>query len=65
MRSAVRTASSVRGDGADNGADPLAALGRLVELLPEVGDGVRELAPLVRDLAAEVGLTRHRAAPPS
>src|SRR5436305_505619 len=53
------------GGGADHDTDLLAPLGRLVELLAQVGHGVRELAPLVRDLAAKVGLSGHRATPPS
>src|SRR4029079_17411065 len=52
------------GGGADRCADPLPALGGLVDLLAQVGDGVRELAPLVRELTAEVGLSGHRATPP-
>src|SRR5205807_2081147 len=52
------------GGGAERRAELLPALGRLTELLPQRGDGVREFAALVRDLAPKIRLRRHCAAPP-
>jgi hypothetical protein len=49
---------------ADPDAELLAALGRLADLLAQRRDGVRELAPFVRDLALKLRLSGRCGSPP-